>query len=170
MYELVARLSSSIREREQTMSTVPTNDERLRAEVSTPLWQSRIAGLRNRGATSCFALRQDQLLLVKHNGKCCGKQLLRIDRWQRHHAAAWPRSLSGKLLAPHAPFPLECFPALVDTSTWLSSSRRLSLKTFPGIVPFQYFFHSSTNSCKGGNAPFVWIVPRPCTTTWAARN
>src|SRR5713101_8532237 len=45
-------------------------------------------------------------------------------------ATASPRSLSDKLHGPHALFPLEWFPTLGDTSTWLSSLLRLSLLTF----------------------------------------
>ena len=69
-----------------------------------------------------------------------------------HSSSLPPRTLLHGLLGgvqggdPQAPFPLEWFPALVDTSTWLSSLRRLSLMTFACIVPFQYFLHSPTKS------------------------
>src|SRR6266566_4046678 len=46
-----------------------------------------------------------------------------------HHAGASPRSLSGRLLARHAPFLLEWFPVLVDTSTWISSLRMFGVVT-----------------------------------------
>src|SRR5258708_31472882 len=64
------------------------------------------------------------------------------------HAAAWPRSLSGTLLVPHAPFPLEWFPTLVDTSTWLSSLLRLSLMTFSSYCTIPVFLALATRSLK----------------------
>src|SRR5437588_9678040 len=76
-----------------------------------------------------------------------------------HSSSLPPRTLLHGLLGgvqggdPQAPFPLEWFPALVDTSTWLSSLRRLSLMTFACIVPFQYFLHSPTMNHALSGAP-----------------
>src|SRR5260221_12916846 len=76
------------------------------------------------------------------------------------HAVAWPTFPLGKLLVLHAPFPLEWFPTLVDTSTWFSSLPLLSVVTFSCIVPFQYFLHSPTKSCKVWGAPTKSLFSR----------